>query len=174
MAKVYHAPRVESRNPIAERSALPLAEGVPAYFFGQRRLKNARSRSFWEPAPMHILIIEDEPIIAMSIEFALRGCGCASFDFATSAVEAAVAAKRRCPDLITPDVQLAPGCGIDAVGAICRGRAIPVIFITGTAADIQVRRPGSIIVHKPFDDAHIRDAFRLATGDIDPRLPAAA
>ncbi|WP_294122521.1 response regulator [Sphingomonas sp.] len=123
---------------------------------------------------MHVLIIEDEPLIAMSIEDALRDCGCASFDFATSAVEATAAARRRCPDLITADVQLAPGCGIDAVGAICGGKAIPVIFITSTGAEIQLRRPGSIIVHKPFDDADIKDAFWLATGYVDPHRPAAA
>jgi len=123
---------------------------------------------------MHVLIIEDEPLIAMSIEDVLRDCGCSSFDFATNAADAIAAATLRCPDFITADVQLAPGCGIDAVGAICRGKVIPVIFITGTPAAIQFRRPGSIIVHKPFEDADIKSAFWRATGHIDPRLPAAA
>ena len=72
---------------------------------------------------MHVLIIEDEPLIAMSIEDALRDCGCASFDFAANVAEAVAAAKMRCPDLITADVQLAPGCGIDAVAADLRRRA---------------------------------------------------
>jgi len=113
---------------------------------------------------MHVLIIEDEPLIAMSIEDALRDCGCASFDLAGSAVEATAAARKRCPNLITADVRLAPGCGIEAVREICGSKEMPVIFITATAAEIQLRRPGSIVVHKPFDHAEIKAAFRLATG----------
>ena len=61
---------------------------------------------------MHALIIEDESLIAMEIEEVLRGCGFSSFDFAVSAEEAVAAAARNCPDLITADVQLRPGCGI--------------------------------------------------------------
>lgn len=123
---------------------------------------------------MHVLIIEDEALIAMSIEDTLRGCGCSSFDFAANAADAVAAAKRHCPDLITADIRLAPGCGIDAVSAICRGKWIPVIFITGTAAELEIRRPGSVIVHKPFDEAEIRSAFWLAMGQVDPCLPGSA
>ena len=123
---------------------------------------------------MHVLIIEDEPLIAMAIEDVLRTCGCTSFDFATTAADAIAAATRRCPVLITADVQLAPGCGIDAVGAICGGGTIPVIFITGTAGDVERRRPGSIVVHKPFDDAGVRDAFARAMAQTNPDLPATA
>jgi CheY-like chemotaxis protein len=47
---------------------------------------------------MHALVIEDEALIAMAIEEALRGCGFTSFDFAVSAEEAAAAAARKCPD----------------------------------------------------------------------------
>jgi len=122
---------------------------------------------------MHVLIIEDEPLIAMSIEDALRDCGCTSFAFAASVEQAVAAAKARCPDLITADVQLSPGCGIDAVAAICGGPAIPVIFITGTAGEVHLRRPGSIIVHKPFDDAIIKAALRRAIG-LAKAGPAAA
>lgn len=111
---------------------------------------------------MHVLIIEDEPLIAMSIEDALRDCGCSSFDFAASVEEAVAAARIRCPDLITADVQLAPGCGIDAVEAICGHGSIPVIFITGTAGEVDARRPGSIIVRKPFDESHVRHALGQA------------
>lgn len=67
---------------------------------------------------MHALIIDDEPFTAMSIEDALRTRGFTSFDFAGSASEAIVAARLRCPDLITSEVQLAPGCGIDALEEI--------------------------------------------------------
>ena len=113
---------------------------------------------------MHVLIIEDEPLIAMSIEDALRECGCVSFDFAPSLEEAVAAARVRCPDLITADVNLSPGCGIDAVAAICGGAPIPVIFITSIVSDVHDRRPGSIVVQKPFNSTNIKGALSLALG----------
>ena len=109
---------------------------------------------------MHVLIIEDEAVVALAIEDVLRDCGCLSFDFACSAAEAVAAAVKRCPDLITSDVRLAPGCGIDAVEAICADKPIPVIFITGTPAEVQARRRGNMILHKPFNAAHLAEAVR--------------
>lgn len=111
---------------------------------------------------MHALIIEDEPLIAMSIEDALRPCGYSSFDFAGSAGEAVAAARLHCPDLITSDVQLAAGCGIDAVAEICCAEAIPVVFITGIAGDVQDRLAGHVVVDKPFIMGQIAQAVRRA------------
>jgi CheY-like chemotaxis protein len=112
---------------------------------------------------MHALIIEDEALIAMSIEGALRACGYVSFSFAATVDQAIDAARERCPDLISADVRLSSGCGIDAVAAICGGGSIPVIFVTGTAGDVGRRRPGSIIVHKPFNDSDIKRAVDRIT-----------
>ena len=81
---------------------------------------------------------------------------------AASVEQAVAAAELRCPDLITADVQLAPGCGIDAVATICGEQPIPVIFITSAPAPIHARRPGSIIVRKPFDSRQIKDALSQA------------
>jgi CheY-like chemotaxis protein len=64
---------------------------------------------------MHALIIEDEPLIAMLIEDILRTCGYSSFAFAATVDDAVAAATSRCPDLITSDVELKPGNGIDAI-----------------------------------------------------------
>lgn len=111
---------------------------------------------------MHVLIIEDEPFIAMAIEDALRAYGCKSFQFATNFDQAIEAAELQCPDLITADVKLAPGCGIDAVAAICGHAPIPVIFITSSGSEVEVRRPGSIIVAKPFEEGRIKHALDLA------------
>ena len=110
---------------------------------------------------MHALIIEDESMIALAIEDALRGCGFTSFDIAVSAEEAAAAAERRCPDLITADVELRPGCGITAVQSICSERPIPVIFITGSPGEVRIRMPGHALVEKPFSADLIKDATKL-------------
>ena len=110
---------------------------------------------------MHALIIEDEILIAMAIEDALRGCGFTSFDVAVSAEEAVAAAARNCPDLITADVELRPGCGITAVQSICSEQPIPVLFITGRPGEVRVRMPGHAFVEKPFDADHIMEAIKL-------------
>ena len=110
---------------------------------------------------MHALIIEDEPLIAIAIEDALRGCGFTSFDFAVSNEEAMAAASRKCPDLITADVELRPGCGISAVKTICSEQPIAALFITGSADQVRVRMPGHPFVEKPFSAERIMEATRL-------------
>ena len=111
---------------------------------------------------MHALIIEDESLIAMAIEDVLRDCGFTSFDVAVSADEAVAAAARKCPDLITADVELRPGCGITAVQSICSARPIPVVFITGSPGEVRIRMPGHRLVEKPFSAERIMDATRLS------------
>ena len=111
---------------------------------------------------MHALIIEDEALIAMAIEDALRGCGFTSFEVAVSAAEAVAAAARKCPDLITADVELRPGCGIAAVQSICSDQPIPVLFITGSPGEVRIRMPGHGLVEKPFRADNIIDATKLA------------
>ena len=111
---------------------------------------------------MHALIIEDESLIAMAIEDALRGCGFTSFDFAISTDEAVTAAARRCPDLITADVELRPGCGITAVQSICSEQSIPVLFVTGSPGQVRIKMPGHALVEKPFEESHIIEAIKVA------------
>lgn len=102
---------------------------------------------------MHALIIEDEVMIAAAIEYVLRDCGFDSFDIASSGSEAIVAATRRCPDLITADVQLAAGDGIEAIRIICREPSIPVIFITGRApGEVRAEMSGYPVLKKPFSE----------------------
>ena len=111
---------------------------------------------------MHALIIEDDPLIAMAIEDVLRNCGFTSFDLATSADEAVAAAGTRCPALITADVELKPGSGIDAVQTICSAKPIPVVFITGRADAARSRMPLVRVLGKPFLARDVEDAVREA------------
>jgi DNA-binding response OmpR family regulator len=110
---------------------------------------------------MHALIIEDESLIALAIEEALRDCGFTSFDVAVSAEEAVAAATRKCPDLITADVELRPGCGITAVQSICSELPIPVLFITGSPSEVRIRMPKHAFIEKPFSADHIMAAIKL-------------
>ena len=101
---------------------------------------------------MHALIIEDQRIFASIIEYVLRDCGFNSFHVAASKDAAIAAAWRRRPDLITADVSLETGCGLEAIDAIGAWHSAPVIFITGAAAEIRDRIPGSPVLSKPFSE----------------------
>ena len=110
---------------------------------------------------MHALIIEDEGLVALSIEDVLRNCGFTSFDFAASPAEAFQSVRCRCPSLITADVQLRPGCGVETVAIIRENQPIPVIFVTGNPNEVLVRAPGHPVVTKPVSNDHVKEAVAL-------------
>jgi len=107
---------------------------------------------------MHALIIEDESVIAMVIEDILRDCGFDSIDIAPSPEAAFEAVARKCPTLITSDVQLKPGCGIETVLQIRDLDSIPVIFITGNAGEVSDRVPDVPVLSKPFTEKQLAEA----------------
>lgn len=79
----------------------------------------------------HVLIIEDEPYIAMQIEDVLREGGAHSVTIATTEAEAVAAAQAQRPDFITSDVRLLEGTGPDAIKAIrALFATMPVTFVT--------------------------------------------
>ena len=84
----------------------------------------------------HVLIIEDEALIALDLESLLQRAGATSFSFAASEGEAVAAAREHRPDIITSDVTLLEGTGPGAVEIIrsAMGR-IPVLYISGTPPD---------------------------------------
>lgn len=111
---------------------------------------------------MHAFIIEDEHLIARSLQDMLEPLGFTSFGFARSEDAAVMGATEQKIDLITADVRLLPGDGVRAVEAICRKRHIPVVFITGYAEELQERSPEAIVVQKPIQENELSAAVRLA------------
>jgi len=109
---------------------------------------------------MHALIIEDDDLIAIAIEEVLRECGFTSVDVAVSFDDAVASARETCPRLITADVELKPGSGIDAVQTICSDNPIPVIFITGRVDAARSRMPQHPVLSKPFRISEVESAVR--------------
>jgi CheY-like chemotaxis protein len=109
----------------------------------------------------HVLIIEDEPLIAMLLREILEDEGATSFAFADTQAGALAAAMSRPPALITSDVRLLAGTGPLAVSAIQKELGdIPVIFITGTPADCHPCNPPGRVLRKPLNHAEFAAAFR--------------
>lgn len=111
---------------------------------------------------LRVLIIEDEPLIALLFEDVLSELGhevCAS-----ERTEAdAIAAAARChPELIISDARLHEGSGIDAVTEINKGGFVPHIFVTGDALDHRSLNPAAGILRKPFDERQLIAAIKNA------------
>jgi CheY-like chemotaxis protein len=109
----------------------------------------------------HVLIIEDEPLIAMDLQDMLGRIGATSFDFAETEIEAVQAARLRRPDVITSDVMLREGTGPGAVECIQSEMGpLPVIFITATPDSCDSGPPPSCILCKPVGNTILSSAFR--------------
>jgi DNA-binding response OmpR family regulator len=107
---------------------------------------------------MHAFIIEDEYLIGQSLQDMLEKLGFTSFSFARSEDAAVMGANKQNIDLITADIRLLPGDGLAAVDAICQQRDIPVIFITGYAAEVEDRAPNATVIQKPVDFSELTAA----------------
>ncbi len=113
----------------------------------------------------HVLIIEDEALVAMDLENLLLEAGATSFAFASSETEAVEQACTRQPDVMTSDVQLASGTGPAAV-AIIRDRLgmVPVVFVSATPTECGAMQPQDLVFCKPFDRRDLVAAFRRILG----------
>jgi CheY-like chemotaxis protein len=111
----------------------------------------------------HVLIIEDEPLVAMEIEDILMVNGATSVEIVDTEQAAVAAAISHPPKVITSDVKLFTGTGPSAVREIQKRLGpVPVIFITGTPGEcIPCDPPGSIVT-KPFSRRIVADAFQAA------------
>src|SRR5437868_3330597 len=113
------------------------------------------------PTKCHVLIIEDEPLVAMLVRDILEEEGATSFAFADTQDGAVASAIAHPPALITSDVKLINGTGPLAVDAIYKKLGeVPVIFITGTPADCEPCEPPGQVLSKPIDQADLAAAFR--------------
>ena len=118
---------------------------------------------------MHALIIEDEYLIAQSLQEMLESLGFDKFSFARSEDAAVRTAEGGQLDLITADVRLLPGDGVRAVEAICTRRQIPVVFITGYKEELEERAPDAVVVQKPVEEEALSEAIERVMAQKSPQ-----
>ena len=100
-----------------------------------------------------VLIIEDEPIIAMDLENLVTELGHKVVAVASSKDEAVAKAHSERPGLVLADINLGEGgSGIDAVNEILSSFDIPVIFITAYPEKLLTgeRPEPTYLIAKPF------------------------
>jgi len=101
-----------------------------------------------------IMIIEDEPLIAMDIQAVVEGLGHRVVGTARTHSEATALFEKTKPSMVLADIQLADGSsGIDAVNEILTTTPVPVIFITAFPERLLTgeRPEPAFLVTKPFN-----------------------
>jgi len=122
-----------------------------------------------------VLIIEDEPIIAMDIETIVRDLGHDVVGVAVTRDEAVEQALAKRPGLVLADIQLADdSSGIDAVKDILAEFQVPVIFITAFPERLLTgeRPEPTFLITKPFQRSTVKAAIAQALFFDTATLPA--
>lgn len=113
-----------------------------------------------------VLIIEDEAMIAWTLESFLEDMGFKQIAIAASGLEAIEHAKRTPPGLILSDINLGASemDGVAAATAIAVDADVSVVFITAHASTDARQRiardlPDAALLRKPVDDTDLRRAI---------------
>jgi len=100
-----------------------------------------------------IMIIEDEPVIALDLASLVRELGHDVVSVVNSHAEAVKQARLKLPDLILADINLGTGgSGLEAVSEILQDFDVPVVFVTAyPEALLSGERPEpTYLIVKPF------------------------
>ncbi|AGF74943.1 two-component response regulator [Bartonella australis AUST/NH1] len=119
-----------------------------------RQFLNQASIDISQQIATQVMIIEDEPLIAMDIEQMVESLGHQVVGIARTRDEAVVMYRQKKPRMILADIQLADNSsGIDAVNDILQDDPIPVIFITAFPERLLTgeRPEPTFLVTKPFN-----------------------
>ncbi len=109
----------------------------------------------------HVLIIEDDVLVALHLQVLLEENGATSVTIADTEALAIEAAAAQAPAVITSDVSLRQGSGPVAVQAIHQEHGvIPVIFITALPEACPPLGHHARLFGKPIDEAAVARAFR--------------
>lgn len=112
-----------------------------------------------------VMIIEDEPLIAMDLETIVRDLGHDVTGVAVTRDEAVALAMEDRPGLVLADIQLADdSSGIDAVKDILAEFNVPVIFITAFPERLLTgeRPEPTFLITKPFQRSTVKAAISQA------------
>jgi CheY-like chemotaxis protein len=114
-----------------------------------------------------ILLVEDDPDVAVVTEFVLTAVGGFRVEVCGSAAEALAQAEAFAPDLLLLDVLMA---GTDGPGTLLALRTIPsladtpAVFVTARVQPHEIERYRSLgslgVISKPFDPETLSDTLR--------------
>jgi CheY-like chemotaxis protein len=128
----------------------------------QRRaeeLLNQASEEIARQIATDVLIIEDEPLIALDLQRMLEGLGHRVTAIARTHADAVGAASSNKPGLVLADIRLADGSsGLEAVNDILSSFSVPVVFITAYPDKLMTgeRPEPTFLLTKPFREDAVK------------------
>ncbi|MGA3160820.1 MAG: PAS domain-containing protein [Terracidiphilus sp.] len=127
-----------------------------------------------------LLIVEDEPIVALDLKQEVEQLGCEVIGVAESADEALVAAGVHRPDLALMDIRIVGSVdGIHTAGLLRAAYRVPVVFLTSYSDETTIARAAREMPYgyltKPFQSGELRATLRVALhkARVDARQSAA-
>jgi DNA-directed RNA polymerase specialized sigma24 family protein len=130
-----------------------------------RGLLDAAAHEIAEQVATDVLIIEDEPIIALDLESIVQELGHRVVGVARTRKQAVAMIGERQPSLVLADIQLADGSsGLDAVNEIISSIDVAVIFITAYPERFLTgdRPEPAFLLTKPFEPDAVKAAISQA------------
>ena len=104
---------------------------------------------------LRVLLIEDEPMIALLFEEVLSEMGHEVCAIERTEVGAIAAAELYRPDLIIADAHLHEGSGVSAVNRILEAGFVPHIFVSGERLDQASLDHAAAVLQKPFSEENL-------------------
>ncbi|MBS7542306.1 response regulator [Ancylobacter oerskovii] len=123
-----------------------------------RNLVEEAGRELAAEIATDVLIIEDEPFIALDLEGLVESLGHRVTGIARTHSEAVSLARRKPPGLVLADIQLADGSsGLEAVNELIENVEVPVIFITAYPERFLtgIRPEPAFLIAKPFQPSMV-------------------
>ncbi|MBT3342888.1 MAG: response regulator [Gemmatimonadetes bacterium] len=119
------------------------------------------------PTPTHILVVEDEPIVALDLQQRLEKMGYRVPSVVATGEAAIAAAVSERPQLVLMDISLAgPMDGVEAAEQITNQLRVPVVFLTAFSNDQTLERaklaePYGYLL-KPFEERELQTTIEVA------------
>lgn len=117
------------------------------------------------PKDIKVMVVEDQPILAMELEMMLTDYDCEVVGLAMDQASALMLAGRHEPDLALVDVNLLDGLtGPQVAHELVERHGVAVVFMTANPEQIPEGFAGALgVVCKPFDEATLRDVVDFAS-----------
>jgi CheY-like chemotaxis protein len=123
------------------------------------RLVDEAGRAIAQQIATKVVIIEDEPLIALQLEILVKELGHKVAGIARTKQQAVEMVDRERPGLVLADVRLADGSsGLAAVNEILGSFSVPVIFVTAYPERLLTgtRPEPTFLITKPFRPEHVK------------------
>jgi DNA-directed RNA polymerase specialized sigma24 family protein len=130
-----------------------------------QRLIDEAGRDIARQVATDVVIIEDEPLIALDLVQLVNDLGHRVVRVARTADQAIDATRTLKPGLVLADIHLADGSsGLDAVNEILRTISIPVVFVTAFPQRLLTgtRPEPTFLVTKPFQPQNVKAVISQA------------